>query len=546
MRARLGLVVLAACGRLDFDPRAMDASTSLAVAVSAAQGVTVASLDARIAFAALDPGALHALPEAGGAPGLPLDATIPLPDTSGPLTITFDAIDSRGRELTATASTLITSGQQQSVAVVIGGDLAATCVDGVTDDGESDVDCGGSCPACAAGSGCLVASDCSTGSCVAGACEPVSGPPSWLPIAAMPVGRIGAAAVRSGTVIYIFGGSLTDSMTDYAEVDKYDPARDVWGAAPSLPAPRERIAGALDASGTIYAIGGVVGSTLYSEVDAFEPGQAAWTAAATLPTGRAYIAATTDEGGHVWAFGGGDGVTGITETDELGGTAWTQGTALPAARTNAAAARASNGMLYVIGGRVGAGISPTVIGYVASANAWQTVASLAESRSDLCAAVGGDDRVYAIGGYDGANGLTVVEAARAGAAWVAAASLSMARDSCAATAGPDGRIFAFGGRDTPADGNGTTAAEAYGPVLALGATSGSAGDAVVVNGSNFAASSTVVVAFDGIPVERAAIDAAGNLAAITIHVPALGPGSHIVTATDDRSLYRVSLPFTVE
>jgi hypothetical protein len=514
----------------------MDASTSLAVAVSAAQGVTVASLDARIAFAALDPGALHALPEAGGAPGLPLDATIPLPDTSGPLTITFDAIDSRGRELTATASTLITSGQQQSVAVVIGGDLAATCVDGVTDDGESDVDCGGSCPACAAGSGCLVASDCSTGSCVAGACEPVSGPPSWLPIAAMPVGRIGAAAVRS----------LTDSMTDYAEVDKYDPARDVWGAAPSLPAPRERIAGALDASGTIYAIGGVVGSTLYSEVDAFEPGQAAWTAAATLPTGRAYIAATTDEGGHVWAFGGGDGVTGITETDELGGTAWTQGTALPAARTNAAAARASNGMLYVIGGRVGAGISPTVIGYVASANAWQTVASLAESRSDLCAAVGGDDRVYAIGGYDGANGLTVVEAARAGAAWVAAASLSMARDSCAATAGPDGRIFAFGGRDTPADGNGTTAAEAYGPVLALGATSGSAGDAVVVNGSNFAASSTVVVGFDGIPVERAAIDAAGNLAAITIHVPALGPGSHAVTATDDRSLYRVSLPFTVE
>jgi N-acetylneuraminic acid mutarotase len=313
-----------------------------------------------------------------------------------------------------------------------------------------------------------------------------------------------------------------------------------------LPTARERIAGTLDASGTIYAIGGVVDTTLSSEVDAFTPGQPAWTAAASLPTARGYIAATTDEGGHVWAFGGGDGTgSAVDETDTLGTAGWTQPTQLPQARSNATAARAED-LLYVIGGRVNAAITSSVVGYLPATNVWQTLPSLAESRSDLCAAVGGDSRVYAIGGYDGDGGLTVVEAAREGAQWVVAAQLTMARDSCFAAAGPDGRIFAFGGRDTPTVATGTTAAEAYGPVLALGATSGSAGDTLAVNGSNFAANANVIIAFDGVPFERATTDASGNLATITIHVPALAAGGYQVSATDDHSLYRVSLSFTIE
>jgi hypothetical protein len=51
-----------------------------------------------------------------------------------------------------------------------------TCTDGVQNQDESDVDCGGSCPACANGQACLENSDCVSLNCVAGICEEVALP----------------------------------------------------------------------------------------------------------------------------------------------------------------------------------------------------------------------------------------------------------------------------------------------------------------------------------------------------------------------------------
>jgi hypothetical protein len=42
---------------------------------------------------------------------------------------------------------------------------SATCSDGIKDGGETDVDCGGSCPSCAMGQACQSNSDCITGLC---------------------------------------------------------------------------------------------------------------------------------------------------------------------------------------------------------------------------------------------------------------------------------------------------------------------------------------------------------------------------------------------
>ena len=40
------------------------------------------------------------------------------------------------------------------------GGAPASCMDGVKDDGETDVDCGGSCPSCADGKSCAKDADC--------------------------------------------------------------------------------------------------------------------------------------------------------------------------------------------------------------------------------------------------------------------------------------------------------------------------------------------------------------------------------------------------
>ena len=50
-------------------------------------------------------------------------------------------------------------------------DPIALCVNGVLDEGEADVDCGGAnCGPCEPGQGCEGASDCDSGVCSAGAC----------------------------------------------------------------------------------------------------------------------------------------------------------------------------------------------------------------------------------------------------------------------------------------------------------------------------------------------------------------------------------------
>jgi len=48
---------------------------------------------------------------------------------------------------------------------------AASCSDGVKNGAETDVDCGGGCPACAAGKTCSQPSDCTDSVCQSGACQ---------------------------------------------------------------------------------------------------------------------------------------------------------------------------------------------------------------------------------------------------------------------------------------------------------------------------------------------------------------------------------------
>jgi hypothetical protein len=75
---------------------------------------------------------------------------------------------------------------------------APTCSDGLKNGDESDVDCGGSCVACAGGAACVVDADCAAGSCALGICGTlVSG--GVLP---------GDASWTSAGSPYVLGGTL--------------------------------------------------------------------------------------------------------------------------------------------------------------------------------------------------------------------------------------------------------------------------------------------------------------------------------------------------
>lgn len=52
----------------------------------------------------------------------------------------------------------------------VAGNAGATCFDGVRDGPESDVDCGGDCPACERGDRCTAPRDCYSGRCAEGEC----------------------------------------------------------------------------------------------------------------------------------------------------------------------------------------------------------------------------------------------------------------------------------------------------------------------------------------------------------------------------------------
>ncbi|HVY45255.1 MAG TPA: hypothetical protein VHB21_05220, partial [Minicystis sp.] len=84
----------------------------------------------------------------------------------------------------------------------------ATCSDGVRNQGETDVDCGGPCPSkCALGRHCSTATDCVAFDCSGGVCQ---GPPVGVWVQAMPQnepgGRVEMSMGYDGTSVLMFQG----------------------------------------------------------------------------------------------------------------------------------------------------------------------------------------------------------------------------------------------------------------------------------------------------------------------------------------------------
>ena len=303
------------------------------------------------------------------------------------------------------------------------------------------------------------------------------------------------------------------------------------------------------ADGSVYALGGNdAGDNAIANVESYLPGSAQWIARQPLPTARHDLIAAIDAAGTIYIIGGDDDTNVLGDVYALVGNAWISHHSMPTARSNLGVAILGDGTFLAIGGHNGVGtVHYTVVeGYDPVNDTWQTTyPSLNHTRSDFGAVTAPDGRAYAVSGYDGFNPIPTVEAYRPGAsAWVDVTPVTTPRDTNAVAVGRDGRVLVIGGKNGAS--LGYTSVEAYGPELVIGSTSGAVGDPVTVSGSSFGASANVRIYFDSTPVELATTDVNGVLAPVTIHVPALSSGPHVVRAIDDRSGYPVTQPFSVQ
>ena len=233
----------------------------------------------------------------------------------------------------------------------------------------------------------------------------------WTTGAQMPTARGDlAAALGSDGRIYAIGGDYASVSDPGASIiaEVYDPVMNMWQSLPSLPVGRYALAAAVDASGTLYAIGGYDGTTAHeprlgrdaparrpelddagrrdddraqrarrrrdarradlrarrrgtdagnelAALEYYQPGMAGWHTAAPMPTTRKMLAAAV-LGSQLYALGGNRWVgssmsyTRVVEVYDTTTHAWSQVTSLPSGRYGHAAV-AVGGKIYVVGGR---------------------------------------------------------------------------------------------------------------------------------------------------------------------------------------------------
>lgn len=147
--------------------------------------------------------------------------------------------------------------------------------------------------------------------------QPVLGPPvieslaRWTLLAPLPRARSRAAAAQIGATIYVVGGEDAKGYT-LADFSVYDVAADRWRAAPPLPAPRANAA-VVAHNGALLVLGGSVLDVdsagpprLYADLLRFDPARQTWSYAGELPGPRAGAGAVL-LGEMLYLVGGWDG-----------------------------------------------------------------------------------------------------------------------------------------------------------------------------------------------------------------------------------------------
>lgn len=216
------------------------------------------------------------------------------------------------------------------------------------------------------------------------ACGADDAPPAetaWVDGPALPGGRLEPGVVGTGDAIWVIGG-FDDGLEVTTETWILDDGADAWRPGPDAPAALTHTPlAAID--GTIYLLGGLVGTEFTPSADAWaiDPGADAWRALAPLPEARGAAAVIVD-GARVILAGGSttDASLATVLAYDVDADAWTSLPDLPSPRSHAIGARAPDGALLAIGG------TATLDATQPIADAWTTLDPLPRGRAGTAGA----------------------------------------------------------------------------------------------------------------------------------------------------------------
>ncbi|MBS1149164.1 MAG: repeat protein [Myxococcaceae bacterium] len=132
----------------------------------------------------------------------------------------------------------------------------------------------------------------------------IPGEATWTPGPPLPAAHSEPGVAVSGDRLYVAGGFEAGNPSDRVEVLTADGG---WTSAQGLPVGRVALALAAMSDGTLFAVGGTVGSGPLGVVEHYLPGQDVWVKAAPLPTPRTGPAAIEAADGRLWVIGGSAG-----------------------------------------------------------------------------------------------------------------------------------------------------------------------------------------------------------------------------------------------
>ena len=334
------------------------------------------------------------------------------------------------------------------------------CQNGMKDPGEGDVDCGGTCAACAAGRHCSKQADCAAGTtCDQTYCLPGV----WSTKAPLPTPRLAPAAVvgPDGRIWVIGGFTHGDGASSVVEV--YNPQTDSWTTAPPMNRARYGHSAVIGRDGRLYVFGGqydassspfVDGVSKTAEVYDFTAQQ--WTNLPELPDGRMGASSAVLANESIMVFGG----ISVNPISTLATpvifspsqSTWTSApTPMVTGRNSHASAQLPDGRIFVAGGfPSGGGRTASAEMFDASMGGWSTLPQMPFANADASAAPGPAGLVYVFGGNAGSGdlGYTLVYDVL-GRQWKSAASMPTARRGTAAVRTADGRIWVIGGAEAP-------------------------------------------------------------------------------------------------
>ena len=192
---------------------------------------------------------------------------------------------------------------------------------------------------------------------------------AWVALAPPPLARGAATAQAINGRIYLTGGTTTEGVRPFNQLDIYDPQADRWTSGQAMPTAREHLASCA-AGGRMIVVGGWNEDISTTAAEEYDTAAGTWQTLAPMPTARGGLAAVMRDGlchvigGEDWALP----YPGTFHAHEVLDPAlgqWTTQAPMPTARHGLGLAVAGS-TLYAIGGGPGQGNSYTnvVEGYL--------------------------------------------------------------------------------------------------------------------------------------------------------------------------------------